>query len=184
MSLGRSRSMRIGMVVRRAPGVTRWAKWSWTVTSVLPGAGDADWRLLRRDGDIEEYHAATLELELHATEAEAYHVNLSDTVPSVYVVMRTTGGERSLSFARVTVSPYEAQDYCDSGEEIVEKVPMPEGLAAWVREFTLPNHEFEPHVKRRRDRKRVDLVEDGIGDSRIRQMADVYRAPGSKGSSR
>ena len=25
----------------------------------------------------------------------------------------------------VTASPFEAQDYCDTGEELVEKVPMP-----------------------------------------------------------
>ena len=32
-------------------------------------------------------------------------------------------------------------------------------------------------VKRKRDRKRIDVREDGIGDARIRQTADVYRAP-------
>ncbi|MDE0408553.1 MAG: DUF3305 domain-containing protein, partial [Alphaproteobacteria bacterium] len=35
----------------------------------------------------------------------------------------------------------------------------------------------EPFVKRQRDRRRVDLAEDGKGDPRIRQMSDVYRAP-------
>ena len=32
-------------------------------------------------------------------------------------------------------------------------------------------------VKRSRDKRRTDLVEEGIGDARIRQVADVYRAP-------
>jgi hypothetical protein len=77
----------------------------------------------------------------------------------------------------VTASPYEGQDYADSGEELVEKVPMSEGLIAWVRDFVLEHHQDEEFVKRRRDRKRVDLVEDGKGDARIRQASDVYRAP-------
>ena len=77
----------------------------------------------------------------------------------------------------VTASPYEAQDYADSGEEIVEKVPMPPGLVAWVRDFVERHHVEEEFVKRKRDRKRIDLVEDGVGDARIHQDADVYRAP-------
>ena len=46
------RTMPLGIVLRRAPGVTRWAKWSWKATAVLPGAGEADWRELRRDGPL------------------------------------------------------------------------------------------------------------------------------------
>ena len=77
----------------------------------------------------------------------------------------------------VTASPYEAQDYTDSGEELVERVPMPEGVQAWVWEFIERFHVEETFIKRKRDKKRTDLVEDGIGDVRIAQTADVYRAP-------
>jgi hypothetical protein len=56
---------------------------------------------------------------------------------------------------------------------------MPEGLVAWVRDFALSHHEDEEFKKRRRDKKRIDKVEDGIGDERISQMADVYRSPTS-----
>lgn len=85
--------------------------------------------------------------------------------------------DRPLNALLVTASPYEGQDYADTGEEIVEKIPMSEGLIAWVRDFTLKHHRDEAFVKRRKDKKRVDLVEDGRGDARIRQDADVYRAP-------
>ena len=77
----------------------------------------------------------------------------------------------------VTASPYEAQDYADTGEELVEKVPMPEGLVAWIRDFVALHHEDEVFIKRRRNKARVDQVQNGIGDARIRQTADVYRAP-------
>ena len=51
-----------------------------------------------------------------------------------------------------------------------------------IREFCDAHYEAVPFVKRKRDRQRVDLVEDGIGDERIRQTSDVYRSPtGQKG---
>ena len=172
--------MPLGVVIRRMPGVTRWVSHVWKAVAVLPGAGDAEWKELRQDGEAVEYHAATLPLELYRTETEGYLHGLSAKVPAIYVVMRPSEGNSPLEVTLVTASPYEAQDYADTGEELVEKVPMPEGLIAWVRDFVELHHEDEAFFKRRRDKSRVDLNEDGIGDARIRQIADVYRAPGSK----
>ncbi len=180
--------MPLGVVIRKTPGVTRWAKWSWAAVGVLPGAPDANWSVLRREGDSVEYHAATLPLTLWAAEAEAYVTNLNDAVPSIYLVLRNevqgddvqgddVQGDVPLHAVLVTASPYEAQDYADTGEDIVEKIPMTDGLIAWVRDFTALHHEHEQFVKRKRNKSRVDQKEDGIGDSRIRQRADVYRAP-------
>lgn len=171
------RSLPIGVVLRKAPGVTRWVPWNWTVSAVLPGAGAADWRELRREGEAIEYHAATVSLDLHGAETEAYLHGLTAQVPSVFVVMREADGDIPLEVLLVTASPYEAQDYTDSGEEIVEKVAMPPGLIAWVRDFVEAYHEDEVFVKRRRDKARVDLVQDGIGDPRIGKAADIYASP-------
>lgn len=168
----------VGVVLRRTPGVTRWAAHAWSASGILPGAAAADWRELRREGDAIEYHAATMTLELHGAETEAYLHGLTARVPSVYVVMRPSEDtEIPLEVLLVTASPYEAQDYTDSGEELVEKVPMPAGLIAWVRAFVEEHHQEEAFVKRRRDRQRVDAVEEGIGDARIAQIGDVYRSP-------
>ncbi|NNE87037.1 MAG: DUF3305 domain-containing protein [Silicimonas sp.] len=172
--------MPLGIVIRRVPGVTRWAKHVWQAVAVLPGAGAADWKELRRDGDAVEFHAATLPLELFRTDTEAYLHGLSAKMPAIYVVMRQSEDDRPLEVVLVTASPYEAQDYADTGEELVEKVPMPEGLVAWIRDYVEEHHEDEVFIKRRRDKKRIDLKEDGIGDARIRQTADVYRAPTRK----
>lgn len=170
--------MPVGVVVRKTPGVTRWARWNWRAVAVLPGAGPADWHEMRREGEAVEYHAATLPLALWADEAEAYMVNLSDGQPSVYLVLRDElNGDQPLNALLITASPFEGQDYADTGEEIVEKIPMTEGLIAWVRDFALAHHKEEVFVKRRRDKKRIDQVEDGRGDARIRQTSDVYRAP-------
>ncbi len=148
----------------------------------MPGAAPESWRELRRDGDVVEYHAATVDLELWRTDTEAYLTGLSTRIPAIYVVLREAtdpNAEHDVEVLLATASPYEAQDYADTGEEIVEQVPMPEGLIAWIYAFIDLHHEAgEAFVKRKRDKKRVDQVEDGVGDPRITQLTDVYRAPG------
>ena len=183
MTNERTRTMPVGVVVRRLPGVTRWQKWSWRPVSLLPGAAPADWSVLREEGNAVEYHAATLSLELHRADIEAYLTALSDRIPSLYVVMRPaeeTESDVPMDVMLLTASAYEGQDYADASDVMVEKVPMPPGLIAWIREFVDAHHEEEVFIKRKRDKKRIDLVEDGVGDPRIRQLSDVYRAPNRK----
>jgi hypothetical protein len=187
------RTLPLGIVLRRTPGVTRWVAEHWRASAVLPGAGQAEWRELRREGPAVEYHVATVTLELHGADTEAYLHGLTALQPSVYVVLREADGDADaalvsdsagarcpLEVVLATVSPYEAQDYCDSGEEIVEKVPMPAPLRAWVEAFVTEHHAEEAFVKRKRDKKDVDLSEDGIGDARIAQTTDVYASPARK----
>ena len=177
-----AQSLPLGVVVRRTPGVTRWAKFAWTVSSVLPGAASADWKVMRTEGDVTEFHAATLPLTLYVSDAEAYAHELQARTPSVYAVLRQDeqAGDLPWTVALVTASPYEAQDYCDSAEELVEKIPMPDRLHGWIASFVDNYYEEEAFVKRRRDKTRLDRVDNGIGDARIRQTSDVYRAPRRK----
>ncbi len=178
--LDKTATIPLGVVIARTAGVTRWARFSWKAVAVLPGAGPANWRVLREERGATEFHAATLPLELHRTEVEAYKVSLTMDPPAVFVVLRPAeDGPHDVMVHAVTASAYEAQDYLDSGEEQVEAVPMPEGLVAWIRDFCDAHYRDEPFIKRKRDKKRVDLSEDGIGDARVRQTADVYRAPGA-----
>lgn len=167
----------LGVVLKRSPGVTRWQAWSWTASAVLPGAADASWKELRSEDGTTEFHAATLPLELHGSEAEAYLHGLTAVEPSIYIVMRPGSGETPLDVMLVTASPYEAQDYCDSGEEIVEKVPMTAALRQYVQEFVDTHYKQEDFKKRKRDKKRIDLSEDGIGDPRIGKASDIYASP-------
>jgi hypothetical protein len=64
-----SLSIPLGVVVKRSAGVTRWVKYAWKASAVLPGAGPADWKVLRSDGDVTEFHAATLPLTLYVSDA-------------------------------------------------------------------------------------------------------------------
>jgi hypothetical protein len=170
----------MGVVMRRTPGITRWAKWAWCVSDILPGAGPASWKELARTGDVTVYHAATLPLTLYPTDTEAYRVELQSAQPSVYVALRAGEGDWPLVPVAVTASPYEGQDYGDSSEDVVERIAMPQGMIAWIAGFIERHHEEEVFVKRQRNKTRVDRVQDGIGDARIAQATDVYRAPRTK----
>lgn len=174
-----SQSIPLGVVMRKTPGVTRWAKWAWRAVDVLPGAGPARWKVLRTEGQVTDYHAATVPLELFVSDTEAYVHELQARQPSIYVILSPdeTSPETPWKLSLATASPYEAQDYCDSSEVLVEKVPMPEGMLAWVADFVNRHHEEEEFVKRKRKNMNVDGDQDGIGDPRIVQDSDVYRSP-------
>ena len=172
----------MGVVLRRRPGVTRWAKWAWGVAAVLPHAGHGGFRVLREDGDVTDFHAATVPMDLHHTEVEGYRTSLMMTPPSVFVVLdkgENADNEHGIAVHTVTASSDLALDWQDSAEMIVEPVEMPEMLVGIVRDFCEAHFYDVPIIKRKRDKKRVDLLEEGIGDARIRQIADVYRSPGS-----
>lgn len=177
----RTATLPVGVVLRRSPGVTRWAKWAWRAEAVLPGAGPGNWTELRREGEVVDYHAATVPLELHRAETEAYMVSLNANPPSVFVILRRPEADPQgrPEVVAVTASAYLAQDHTDNGEDIVEPVPMPEGLEAWIGAFCDRHHSDEQFVKRKRRPHFEDRKDDGKGDARVRQAADVYRAPGS-----
>ncbi|KXO07606.1 DUF3305 domain-containing protein [Marinobacter excellens] len=174
------RELPVGAVVRRTPGITRWARHIWTPVAVIPGAPEAFWKEMVREGEVVDYHAGTVTMQLYRADAEAYLVSLNMITPSVWVILdRDQSGQSPSGWfvSDITASAYEAQDALDSGESIVEPVPIPESLAAWIKEFIDLHYIEEPFKKRRRDKKSVDGKEDGKGDPRIRQQSDVYRAP-------
>ncbi len=172
-------SLPVGVVLRQSPGVTRWAGVTWRVSGLLPGAGPGNWTELRREGAAVEYHAATAPLTLWRSDTEAYLVALNASPPSVWVVLRQALPGARPEVLTVTASAYEAQDYADNGEDIVERVPMPEGLSHWIGAFVARHHRDEAFVKRQRRPHMEALEEDGVGDARVRQAADVFRSPRS-----
>jgi hypothetical protein len=146
-------SMPLGVVVERRELDNRWQRFAWRPVAVIPGAPPVGpWRELVRGERFVRWHAATLPLELHRTETEAYRANLSGRVPAIYVGLReqSAGPHEYVPFL-VTASPYEAAAY---GEAMVEPVPMPDGLLAWVQDFVRRHHVDQPFEKRKRDKPR------------------------------
>ena len=179
----RSIRMPLGVVVERRELDNRWQRWAWKPVAVIPGAPPVDeWRELLRGDRCVRWHAATLPLELHRTETEAYHANLAGKVPAIYVVLRkiepsaTTAGNDIGPFL-VTASPYEAEGYLE-GDDVVEVVPMPEALIAWVQAFVQRHHVDEPFVKRKRKRAKA---EDGGAEGQVNGSAPRVRQRGSHG---
>ena len=175
--------MPVGVVVRRQPGVTRWAKWVWRPVAVLPGAKPARWQELRRDGEAVEYHAGTVTLVLHRTDTEDYRAALSNEPPTLYVVMRAAEEPmvgNLFDVHAVMASPYDAEEVAGADESLVEPVPMPPVLVAFVAGFVERHYKETPFVKRQRTPAIEERVENGRGDARIRQESDVYRSPTSR----
>ena len=173
--------MPVGVVMKKSPGVTRWATDIWTPVALVPGANFPEWTELRRVGEVVEYHARSVEIELHRSEVEAYKVSLTMSPPSAFVVLDEDESESAVGWVvkEVTLSAYAAQDELDSGFGLVEPVPLPPVIIGWAQEFINYHYIEEPFKKRKRDRLDIDQVDDGIGDARVEQAADVYRTPGS-----
>jgi hypothetical protein len=151
----RSIRMPLGVVVERRELDNRWQRWTWRPVAVIPGAPPVEaWRELMRGDRFVRWHAATLPLELHRAETEAYRVNLAGRSPAIYVVLRRiqpserTADNEMCPFA-VTASPYDAEGYME-GDDLVEAVAMPDGLIAWVQAFIERHHVDQPFVKRKR----------------------------------
>jgi Protein of unknown function (DUF3305) len=162
-----SAQIMLGVVVERRRSRSPWQDWSWRPVAVILGAPPLgpEWRELVREPDWTRYHAANLPLELSRSETEAYILNLSHTPPRIYVVLRTAGGQAAQPYRPllITASPVEAEGYLSSGEEIVEGVPMPPPVVAWLEEFVARHHVERPFVKRKRKRGAADTSEQRPG---------------------
>jgi Protein of unknown function (DUF3305) len=148
--------MALGVVVERRRSSSPWQDWAWRPVSVLAGAPalGGDWRELLHGEDWTHYHAANLPLDVHRAETEAYLINLAQQPPRVYVVLRpaTEPGPHPFRPLLITASPTEAEGYLSSGEEIVEGVPMPPPVIAWLEAFVARHHVERPFVKRKRSK--------------------------------
>lgn len=162
-------SIPVGVVIVREEIDSPWQDCIWRAVDVLPGAPPVEgWKeLARTDGAI-RYHAATVSLELHRKETEAYLYNLEGGDPVLYAVLSENDGEEDGFPYRVhllTASPFEAQDYLDGGDDIVEPVKMPDEIAVWIEAFVAENHSEEQFKKRKRDE--VNLEEHKFGQEPI-----------------
>ena len=91
-------------------------------------------RLKEFSDPMENYFFAQASIDLHRAEAEAYAENLQSSDPSIYIVLREGSygddidetsiddNEIDIHLAEVSLSPYNIQDYEDSGEDIIKKV--------------------------------------------------------------
>lgn len=161
-------TMPLGIVVERRQVAHPWKDFDWRPVAVIPGAPAHDpvgeWRVLAEGDDWIQFHGGTLTLELFRRETEGYKVNLTHQPPRLFVVLHRGEDaecDHDVVPFLVTACPYEAQDYLDSGEELVEAVVMPPDVTAFVQAYIDQHHVDEPFKKRKR--KRHDPEESGFG---------------------
>ena len=162
--LDRILTVDVGVVVAREAVDHPWQDHIWRPIEVFLNAPKvASWRELRRGDGFVHYHAATIPMELHRKEAAGYRETLQLERPGIYVVLRSDdhddvtdvdddNGPWPVSVHMVTASPFDVEAYGDSGDEIIDVVPMPAELIALVSEFVATHYVEEPFRKRRQKR--------------------------------
>ena len=162
---GRSTSLKVGVVLAREDIDHAWQDHRWRPLEVLLGQPElSDGELIKQGEGFAHYFAGSHEVELHRKETSAYIVNLENETPAVYVVISDAEDDSAVvpyDVRLVTVSPFEAQDFLDSGEDIVEAIPMTQSMIAWLERFIAEHHEEETFIKRQRDRVRLDVEKFG-----------------------
>ena len=170
----------VGIVIERRKIDNPWQEYRWTPVDVIPGIvveSGTEWKTIREADDWTHFLIGSMEIELFRGETEGYRSNLSNEPPRVYVVL--SPGEEAedpdvIPFL-VTVCPYEAERYTESGEDIVEGVPMPLEIAAWVQSF-VDTHHVDAPFKKRKQKKAYDPRKGGLG---VRPKIDASRGGGS-----
>lgn len=149
-------ALRIGVVVERRESENTWIDAVWQTVEVEPELADvAGWKLLSEGDGWQRYLAGSLNIEMFKRETEAYKMNFSQDQPVVYVVLRPgeEADEPDVVPFMATVSPYEAEDYAESGEMIIDAVLMPPAVAAWAASFIETHHVDQPFKKRKQKHK-------------------------------
>ena len=152
-------SMPVGIIAERRRLDHPWADHSWRPVAVVPGLKAPVERRVIESGDgWQRFLLGCLTVTLHRKETEAYIQNLTSTRPAVFIMLQQEEDDPEIEVRAVlaTASPYDAQDYLDSGEDIVEAVPMPEEMVAWLEDFIAAHHVDEAFKKRKRQNFREE----------------------------
>ncbi len=153
MSVPPLASIELGVLVERRPATSPWAEHIWAATELLldPPTAPA-WTVLRQEGARTVFFAGLAELRLFRTETANLKHNMDSPSPSIWVVLRPVDAAPQMALQCVTADPGEAHLYADSGNDLVEAIPMPAPLAEAIGGFIAAHHREEIHHKRRRDR--------------------------------
>jgi len=147
----------VGIVVARRRLKSPWASYAWLPIAVLPAAPDVTvGTSLGGEGGEERFYAGPGTVTLNASETGHYRDNLTSAQPSLWVALRPVGDD--VEFASVTADPYEGEALAESMGGVVDAVPMPADLRAWVQAFVEAHHVERAFVKRKRDRANPDAL--------------------------
>jgi hypothetical protein len=144
----------VGVIVERRKAASQWIDFVWRPAAVLAGAPEAKpWTLLNNSqDDAASFYAGPAEVTLYRSETSNYRDNLATGTPSLWVTLRPTGAEPPFEIVRVTADPSEGEAFTETGNDLVDAVPMPEVIRDLVAEFVAEHHVERQFYKRKRDR--------------------------------
>ncbi|MCI0651214.1 MAG: DUF3305 domain-containing protein [Planctomycetes bacterium] len=151
----------IGVVVDRHALQSQWATHRWHPVAVLLEVPDtAPWTKLSEEGAVARFYAGPATITLVPSESESYLYNLAAREPQVWIILRPRepGPDgRDVELESATVAAGEAEALAGGIDIIVESVPMPQEIAAWVAAFV----EAHPSAPKEFKRKRSQHVSEG-----------------------
>lgn len=148
----------ICVILARKKITSPWSEYSWEPVSVVLDAPSGVNGKIREQGNGWTHYFMECEpLELHRKDAPAYVESLQqENEGSLWIVLGEEDDfEQPLPYyvQLVTASAYEAQDYLDSGELIVEVVDMPGQLREYISDYVARCPEEEKFIKRKQKKK-------------------------------
>jgi hypothetical protein len=159
----------VGVVVERRKAKSPWLDFLWRPVSVLVGKPSAmPWTPIGAGAETTMFYAGETVIELHRTETENYRNNLASGAPALWVVLRPTPSKPAFEVFTVTADPVEGEAFTETGNDLVEAVPMPAAIAERLGDFIAEHHVERSFVKRQRNRgeprapaRRADRCENG-----------------------
>lgn len=135
-----------------------WPVTRWTVAAVGTGTPATPRGTVVERGDgWERMFLGTTSIRLYRGETSNYLLNLRSERPTLYVFLRKAGGG-TMRLLSATVDPGEVDVHADSGDDLIEAVPMPADLRDWMERFVAAHHEDRPVYRRARDRADPDAL--------------------------
>lgn len=148
----------VGVIVTRRKAASPWIDYTWQPTSILVGQPEAPpWTLLSDDGKAAMFYAGSSVLELYKSDTGNYRDNLAGD-NALWVILRPTGVDPPYEVAKVTADPSEGEANTEGGDQIVESLPMPDGLRECVAAFVAEHHVEQPFFKRQRNRAEPEAL--------------------------
>ena len=175
-------SIQVGVVVAREGLDSKWEDYVWRPVGVVHGEPELEpWQEMRRGDGWVHFYAGTHTINLFRKETDEYKFNLEGREPVIYVVLSQPDDYEEededaicpYAVHLVTASPYEAADYLDSSDQIIEPVPMPQSVIALIAEFIGEHHVEQQFKKRQRDE--VKLEEHKFGQEPLVELRKRMR---------
>lgn len=112
-----------------------------------------------------------MEIRLYPDEAEGYYLNVTCPQPAIFVHWRQAAAPEPML---VTLSYNEAGRLLDAGE-MVEALPMPDELTAWLTEYVNLHYEPEQKKKKKGMRNRPSFMSAGEFDEMVEREKGLGR---------